>query len=108
MTVDAEGDETPVDAATYELREADSKWPRLVPIGSAAWTSANLRITFRAGFADQTGSPQTGAEVVPDRFKNAIRLWVEAMYDRDPVMMDKLLKAATDLIKAERVELGFA
>ncbi len=108
VTVDGDGVETTVDEATYELREADSKWPRVVPLTGAAWTAANLRITFRAGYADTTGSPQETAAEVPERFKMAIKLHAEAYYDRDQVMMDKLLAAATALIKPERVELGFA
>jgi hypothetical protein len=108
VTVDAAGIETTIDAAQYELREEDSKWPRIVPLSGATWMAATLRVTFRAGFADRLGSPQQGAEVVPVRFKQAMKLWVESMYDRDQVMMPLLLKTAEALIKSERAEISLA
>lgn len=107
-SVDLAGAETTISAATYELREADSKWPRLVALNGAPWTSNMLRILFRAGFADTVGSPGEGAEVVPVRFKQAVKLHVEAHYDRDKDMMQKLLDAAEALIKPERSELQIA
>jgi len=109
VTVDASGDETAVDAATYELREAATKWPRIAMLdGTSLSAATQYRVTFRAGYADQTGSPQTGAEVVPDRFKIAIKLWAEALYDRDPATMDTLIKAAKNLLRHARVDVGFA
>lgn len=108
VSVDADGDETTIDAATYELREADSKWPRLAPLSTATWSSGTFRVTFRAGFADTTGSPQQTAAEVPERFKQAMKLWVQANYDIDPVMTPLLLKTAEALIKSERSELGMA
>jgi hypothetical protein len=108
-SVDSDGAETTIDAATYELREADSKWPRLVALSGATWTGADqLRVVFRAGYADRTGSPIQTAADVPERFKMAMRLWIEAHYDRDPASMDKLIDAAKALLKPLRVELGFA
>ncbi|MGP1666378.1 MAG: hypothetical protein ACTS5I_10825 [Rhodanobacter sp.] len=104
VTVDANGVETAVAAADYELRDADSRWPLVVPIGTAIWGASNIRVTFRAGFADQTGSPQTGAEVVPERFKQAMILWVKANYDDDPAAM----AAAENLAKPLRAHVGFA
>lgn len=111
VSVDSDGAETTIDPATYELREADSKWPRLVALNGASWSasmSGDLRIEYRAGFADQTGSPQQGATVVPVRFRQAIKLHVEAMYDRDEKMMPILLETAQALLKPERAELQFA
>ena len=108
VTVAADGTETAVDPTTYELREADGRGPRVVALTGASWTSGIYRIVFRAGFANRALSPQEGAEVVPERFKTAIRLWVEAMYDRDDRMMPVLLKTAEGLLRAERVEMGFA
>lgn len=108
VSVDTAGAETAVDSTTYELREKDSKWPRIVPLSGAAWPSSDLRITFRAGFADRLGSPTEGSEVVPTRFKQAIRLWVEANFDRDEKMMPLLLTTAENLIKSERSELSMA
>lgn len=101
------GAETVANSSTYEVREAKSKWPRIFALNSA-WTSADLRITFRAGFADRDGSPQQGAEMVPEVFKQAIKLWVEAHYDRDKDMMKKLLDAAAAVLKPERAEMSLA
>ncbi|HEV8647788.1 MAG TPA: phage head-tail connector protein [Burkholderiales bacterium] len=106
-TVDGAGIETVVDPTTYELREKDSKWPRLYGINGATWTGP-LRVTFRAGFADRTGSPQEGAEVVPVRFLQAMKLWAEAMYDRDVALMPLLMEVAERLTKPERAELCLA
>lgn len=84
VSVDEDGVETAVDAATYQLRDADSKWPRLLAIGSATWQNeTHLKVTFRAGYADRTGSPIQDASVVPDRFKEAIILYVKFLYDGD-------------------------
>lgn len=109
-SVDDAGVETDVPAASYALREATSKWPRVVALNGATWVVGygGLRLTYRAGFSDQTFSPQQGLDVVPERFKQAIKLWVEANYDRDPNQMDKLLATAELLIKSERVELQLA
>lgn len=110
-SVDVAGIETDVDAATYQLREQDSKWPRLVALNGASWSTwltGDLRIVFRAGFADQTGSPQDGTDVIPGRFKQAIKLHAEAHYDRDEKMMPLLLSSAEQLVKSERSEMGFA
>lgn len=104
----ATGVETTIDPATYELREADSKWPGVYPLTGAIWTTGPLRITYRAGFADQTGSPQTGAEVVPIRFIQAMKLWCDAMYDRDEKMMNMLLTAAENIIRPEKADLAMA
>lgn len=107
-TVDAAGAETVVDPSTYELREGTSKYPRLVPLTGASWPGATLRVEYRSGYADTSSSPAQGPEMVPARFKLAIKLWVEAHYDRDEKAMPLLLQAATSLITPERVEMGFA
>jgi hypothetical protein len=104
VTVDADGVETAVDAADYEIRGADSKWPMLVPILTATWGASNIRVTFRAGFADTTSSPQQDASVVPERFKQAIILWVKGNYDDDPAV----LVAAENLARPLRAHVGFA
>jgi len=106
-TVDAiTGAETVIDADTYELRESASKWPRLVLL-SGAWSAGTTRVTFRAGYCDRTGSPVQAATVIPARYRSAIKLHVEAHYDRS-TDMDKLLKAAENLLKPERCEMGFS
>lgn len=112
VSVDQAGAETAIDPASYELREANSKWPRLVPLNGISWPTtgifAGFRVTFRAGFADRTGSPQQDASVVPTRFKQAMKLWAEANYDRDPVMMPLLLDVAQQIVKPERADLSIA
>lgn len=107
VSVAADGTTTAVDADDYELREADGKWPRIVALNGAAWTSGVYRLVFRAGYADRDASPAEGAEVVPNRFKQAMKLWIEANYDRGE-MMKTLLDTATGLIRAERADLGLA
>lgn len=105
--VAADGTETVLDPAGYELREAGSKWPRVVAIDGSSWISGQYRITFRAGYANRDVSPADSAEVVPNRFKQAMKLWIEANYDRGD-MMKTLLDTATSLIRAERADLGLA
>jgi hypothetical protein len=112
VSVDQASVETAVDPLSYELREPDSKWPRVVPLNGITWPTsgvfAGFRITFRAGFCDLTGSPKEDATVVPVRFKQAMKLWAEANYDRDPVMMPLLLNVAEQIVKPERADLSIA
>lgn len=107
-SVDSEGVETDVDSDTYELRDADSKWPRIVARNGASWATGLYRIVFRAGFADRDSSPQQDASVVPECFKLAMKLWTEATYDRDEKMMEKLLEVAAQVVSSERCHLNFA
>ena len=104
VTVDAEGVETAVAEADYQLRETDGKWPMLVPIGTGTWGAVNTRITFRAGYANRTGSPGDEVTVVPQRFKQAMILWVKWNYDGDPAN----LTAAEAIARPLRVNLGIA
>lgn len=106
VTVNSAGDETAVDASAYELREADSKWPRIVSLTGSGWTSGTFRVVFRAGYATREGSPQEDATVVPVAFAQAIKLWVEANYDRDEKMMAPLLETAERLLDQERCHFG--
>lgn len=106
VTVDAAGAETAVDDATYELREADSKWPRLVGLNGTTFGSGTFRIVFRAGYANRVASPQEGASVVPDRFKQAILMHAQAHYDLDEKVMGILLDTAGRLIAPERCHFG--
>lgn len=108
VTVDADGAETDVDPTTYQLREAHSKSPRVVALSGAIWGLGDLRITYRAGYADRAASPQQGAEMVPERFKTAMKLYAQALYDRDPANIDVLMTAAANIIKPERTELSLA
>ena len=105
-SVDADNVETVIAASEYQLRQADSKWPHLVGLDA----TTTLRITYRAGFAAGLGSPDPTPDLalVPERFKQAMKLWAEAMYDRDERMMEKLLMAAEAVIRPERVNIQFA
>ena len=85
-----------------------SRWPRVVALNGANWSTGVYKIVFRAGYADTVSSPAQDASVVPERYKQAMKLWIEAMYDRDERMMETLLKTAEGLIRGERVELGMA
>ncbi len=107
-SIDAAGVETEIASVGYALREADSKWPRIVPLSGTTWTAGGLKIEFRAGFADRLGSPKQDASKVPTRFKQAMKLWAEANYDRDPVMMPLLLGVAEQIVKPERADLSIA
>lgn len=106
VSVDDAGSETAVDVSTYELREADSKWPKIVGLNGATWVNGLYRIVFRAGYADRVSSPQEDASVVPDSFKIAMKLRAEALYDRDSDLMQKLLDAADAVIAHEDCNVG--
>lgn len=103
-TVDSAGVETTVDAATYELREADGKWPRLVGLSGASWTTGTFRILFRAGYADRTGSPVQDATAVPARFKQAVIQYTKWLYNGDADAM----KSAEALLRGEKAHMGMA
>ena len=105
-TVDSTGAETAITPEKYRLCEPDSKWPRIAPLAGAAWNQQAVKIEFRAGFVDLIGSPPLG--VVPTRFKQAIKLWAEANYDRDLLMMPLLMKVAEQIIQPERADLQIA
>ncbi len=94
--------------AAYELREADSKWPRLVPLSGTSWTAGTFKIEFRAGYCNRTSDPAQSTDVIPVRLMQAMELHAEAMYDRDEKMMQILLDTAERLVKSECINLGFA
>ena len=105
VTVDGDGAETTVDEADYELRAGDSKWPFVAPV-AGTWLGSNMQITFRAGFADRTGSPVDDATVVPARFKEAMILWVKAAYDDEDSELN--MERALAIAKTLRAQVGFA
>lgn len=107
-TFDAAGAETEEDAALFEVRGAATKWPTLYPLTGASWGSGEMRIVFRAGYVDLDTSPAGDSEDIPARFKQAIKLHVQAHYDRHAESMKLLLDAATALIRPERCDLGIA
>lgn len=107
-SVDSAGDETEIDAATYELREEDSKWPKLVGLSGASWGSGTFRILFRAGYADQQSSPQEPVTKIPARIRQAVLLYAEALYDKDEKMMGRLIETAENLLDPECCDFGLA
>jgi hypothetical protein len=84
----------------FELREKDSRWPRLAPLNGSTWMLGTYRVEFTAGFDDP--------ENVPFCFKQAIKLIAEKHYDRDGAMMEKLQTAAEYIIRHERSDWGTA
>ena len=101
VSLNEAGEQTTIDAGTYMLRDGGSKWPRIAPLSGASWATLNdLQIEFRAGFEDE--------DAIPICFKQAIKLWAEANYDRDPQMMPLLIKTAEGLLTQERSGLSIA
>lgn len=108
-TVDSDNVETAVAASDYQLRDGGSKWPRLVGLESAT----EMRITYRAGFADTTGSPTQGVEMIPDVLKLATRLVCANYYEqRAPVVTGtitaELPLTVKWLLKSQMCNLQFA
>jgi hypothetical protein len=89
VTVDSQGNEVAVDPATFNLREPLSRWPRLVSLGG--WFTGSFRVEFTAGYEDEDN--------IPVVFKQAIKLWAEAHYDRDLDAMPKYLQAAEAVLR---------
>lgn len=108
-SLDALGVETELPLAAFAVQEPGSKWPWFFHDGADSWNPGSiLKIEFRAGFVDRTGSPQQDATDVPTRFKQAIKMWAEAAYDRDQYMMELLFKVAEEIAKPERADLQIA
>jgi uncharacterized phiE125 gp8 family phage protein len=107
-TVDSVGASEDLDTASYEIRGAGTKWPSLYPFSGASWGSGEMRIVFRAGYADLSTSPPGDESDIPECFKQAVMIYAEALYDRDPDKMSTLIKAAEALIRKERCDLSMA
>ncbi len=107
ISADSSGTETGIDSTAYRLCEPLSRYPRLAPVGGN-FAAGALKVEYRAGYVDLTSSPQDGMNLVPARYKQAIKLWAEAHFDRDEKMMPILLQAAENLIKPERIDLGIS
>lgn len=92
-SVDAStGAETEIDVASYEIREAASRWPYLYMLDGTTWLDDTLRVTFRAGFADRVSSPQQDASAVPARIKHAMLLIISNYYElREPVNVGNIV-----------------
>ncbi len=107
-SIGSDGTLTSVDVDGYQVRGANSKFPEIIALDTVDVGTGALAIVFRAGYADRLGSPQQGAEMVPKRFKQAMKLWAEAHYDKDPDYLDTLVKAARDLLQPLRAIVPFA
>lgn len=99
VVIDSTGVETTVDTSDYVLRTPTGRWPSLVNPSGGAVAGGRVEIVFRAGYVNTTVSPQQSISLVPKIFIQAIKLHCEAMYDRDEKMMDKLIKAAENLLR---------
>ncbi|HJW51773.1 MAG TPA: hypothetical protein VJ501_07170 [Burkholderiaceae bacterium] len=104
-----DADEDEIDVANYVVRDARTKFPRLVAIGgtSLAPTAGGvLRITFRAGYADLSDSSGSAADV-PERFRTAMKWFMLANYDPDE-QSEARLERAEQIIRPECADYGFA
>lgn len=91
-TLDSSNVATELDASSYVLLDGGSRWPRIMPLNNAWSTATDFLVEYRAGFADRTGSPVTGAEVVPAALIHAVKL-VIANFDanREPVNIGNIV-----------------
>lgn len=108
VSVASDGTETAIAASSYEVRGGDSKYPKLVALGGASFAAGTYRIVFRAGYADRATSPVQAGEVVPVTLKQAMKLWAEAQYTRDPKTMPLLMETASALLAGENCNVGLA
>lgn len=111
VTVDSAGAETAVSASAYALREGDSKWPRIAALSGSTWNewlNYDMRIVYRAGYVDRTGSPTESVSAIPSRFRDATLLNVEALFDRDEKMMKQLIESAENLLRRDCCEVSMA
>lgn len=109
---DADGALTEVPADDY-IPEIRQKYPRIVQANSVTWPdslaiSDSIRVQWRAGFAERTGSPLDSLDKIPANLVSAIILHAEAHFDKDERTMQKYIEAATALCSASRVRYGFA
>jgi len=100
INVASDGSETTIDDSTYELRKGNSRWPELVPLTGAGWSTGEFKIEMRCGWLD--------VDDVPTEYKQAAKLWCEAHYDRDKDMMDLLMKSAMAVIEPQSANLNLA
>lgn len=107
-SVAVDGTRTQVAEGTYQLRDSKSKWPEVIGLNPIIGASEELQIEFRAGYADRTGSPTQDASVVPSDMIQAIYLWIEAMYDKDEKMMERMIRAAEHLADRHSIDMKFA
>lgn len=111
---DADGALQNVDADSYIVESSlRNVAPRIVPPQGVTWPatlsqSDSVRVRWRAGFVDRTGSPTEAVTLVPAALRNAILLHVQAHFDRDERQFKMLMDAATALCSPYRVSFGVA
>lgn len=74
-------------------------------LASAAWACSFLNVESLELF-DTDSSPPASPFLLPEDLKSGLLLHVEAMFSRDDVMMDKLMKTAEWLVMPYRQEMG--
>lgn len=112
---DASDVEQEFDAASYLVDDA-SEPPRIVLVNSAAWPTTReganaVRIRFRAGYVDNSVSPEVGE--VPEDIRSAILLYLGSLYaHRETVVIGQTATAmpwgAEQLLRMNRVDLSMA
>lgn len=111
---DEAGDLQNIDADSYVIESSlKNVAPRIVPAYNVTWpysipVSDSLRIQWRAGFVDLTGSPTEDMTKIPGPLLSAVKLHVEAHYDRDERTFSMLMKAVDSLCAPYRVSFGVA
>lgn len=103
---------TTLNAATYELDGAGTKWPRLLLAHGQAWPNSYwerpLTIQYRAGYANRAASPTEGAEKVPVAFKQAIKMIVTFLDKHREATPEDMAPNVQWLLDQHRAEVGFA
>lgn len=82
----------------------DDYLERLI-LSAEAWARSFLNVDSLDVF-DTDSSPPASPFVLPEDLKSALLLHLEAMFSRDEVMMEKLMKTAEWLAMPYRRELG--
>lgn len=108
---DVNGVATTLAAGTYVLDGAGTKWPRLLLAYGKTWPQTfwerPVTIQFRAGYADRASSPTQGADLVPDKFKHAIKMIV-AFLDLNREATPDMVPNVKWMLDQLRADLGFA
>lgn len=82
----SDGTETTLAADQYTLDRSDLLTPRLVPAYNVYWPStrwqpSSLKIRYRAGYVDRTGSPTEGPELVPAGLRAAVKMLAAHLFE---------------------------
>jgi uncharacterized phiE125 gp8 family phage protein len=100
--VDNNGDSQTLSSALYTVDTA-SQPGLIVPAYGEAWPATRdaidaVTVRFVAGYPSDGASPPDYRPNVPDTIKTAIKLKVEALYDRDPRDFEMLNRAGDRLL----------